>query len=391
MNQQRQTATRPAQQPAPAAQQNTAIAKQSDSPIARVSGTFRDTIAVNNRMEWALTNANLIAPAASVGAMPEGVGIALSVVLVDIENDTYDVGLGKRGLSKSVLQKLAAALGVSWDPRASGRVDDRSDPYYCAWCAVGYYRSFDGQISLLVAEKELDLREGSPTIIAIEQKARAKNKSADGQIREMRQHIQSHAETKAQLRAIRSLGIKTSYTAKELQKPFVAARVMFTGQTDDPELRTKFAMMLAESFLGGNRALYGDTGHGQAHATAPASALHSPPALGTTRDNDDEDDFPASYGESAPAQTRAAAPPPATTWTIPGGKARGTPLHEAEQEDLEYWADRIGKELAGGTARNPDRDTELHAALCAEIARREGVADEDPPASTEPTQTEAKF
>lgn len=236
--------------------------------LARVTGTFRDGNAITNRMAWASANCHLISPAPHAGALPEGTGIALSVIQVDVANDTYDVGMGKRGLSKPVLQKLAAALGISWDDRASGRVDDCSDPYYCRWRAVGNYRAFDGQVQTLLAEKELDLRVGSPTVEGLQAQQRAKNKSADNQVREMRMHIQAHAETKAQLRAIRSLGIKTAYTAGELQKPFIAARIMFTGETSDPALRKMFAEKISDSFLNARQSLY---------AERPAPPRMSPP------------------------------------------------------------------------------------------------------------------
>ena len=94
---------------------------------------------------------------------------------------------------------------------------------------------------------------------------RAKGRKADGsdrkdptrQIREMRLHILSHAESKAKLRALRSLGIKTSFTQEELKLPFAVARLMWTGRTADPELRRMFAEKQADAMIGANAALYG--------------------------------------------------------------------------------------------------------------------------------------
>lgn len=371
-------------QAAPAQRGGTELARQDDK-LSRLTGTYRVASEANSRMEWAQRNCHLIAPATSVGALPEGCGIAMSLVQVDAALDTYDVGMGKRGLSKSVLQRLASALGVSWDPSASGRLDVASDPYYCRWRAVGQYRSFDGQLQVMHAEKELDLRDGSPTCQALEAQAKRSNRTANGQIREVRAHIQSHAETKAQLRAIRSLGIKTSYTKAELDKPFVAARVMFTGQTDDPELRRVFAAKTADSFLSGSRSLYGGPGSVPMPSIEPKRFAPPPPVGSVPVDDDDFVPEPSqaaprdtSNGSSSDESPAAASDDDTFVWCIPGGKSKGTPLPEATDRDLQYWSDRVGKELESGQSRDQDRDEALYGALCEEIDRRAGGgSDED--------------
>jgi hypothetical protein len=382
---------------------------------ALAMGTFRVPKQVNELMERAQRDAILVSPATSVGAMPEGCGIALTKVVVDVvadeagniaSNDTYDVG-GKRGLSKTVLQKISAALGVSWDPTLSGRLDDGRDPYYCHWRAVGAYRSFDGQVQTITAEKEMDLRHGSAQFEALWDRYKAKKAMHErkgwkppneptGQIREMRLHILAHAESKAQLRAIRSLGIKSAYTLEELSKPFVCARVMFTGQTDDPTLRRVFAEKTADAFLGGMSALYG---HGRSTGEyAPGRAGPAPlkltgaPAVGTVAADDDElvdlgeiggdDDAPAQteqpQQERAPAedagaaksgggQRRAGAYP-----SLPAGDSKGKPLSEALLKDLQYWSKRLARELAEGTSRNAVKDEALLDAVNLEIGRRDG-------------------
>jgi hypothetical protein len=339
---------------------------QSDS----ISGTFTDAGAVNDRMQWAQQNAHLISPATAVGNMPDGCGIAMSIVTVDVKLDTYSTGGGKFGLSKTVLQKIGHAAGISWDPIASGRLDDGSHPYYVRWRAVGTYRAFDGQVQTLHAEKEFDLRTGSPQIAG----------KSDRQIAEMRAHAQSHAETKAQLRAIRSLGIKTGYTEEELRQPFVAARIMFTGKSSSPEMQREFSRMTAEAFLGGQRALYGRPANAPLNDTPPAPARLAPPPVGTTT-SDDEDDFPASYRETSgepvrpqPQNSTAAQPAAARSGaTIPGGNSKGTPIEEASDRDLEYWSKRISADLTEGKSRNPARDEPLQKAMAAELAKRQGA------------------
>src|SRR5690606_30110650 len=108
--------------------------------------------------------------------------------------------------------------------------------------------------------------------------ARSKSGDITKQLRELRLHILAHAESKAKNRAIRSLGLKPAYTRADLEKPFVVAKLMWTGQSDNPELAMRFAEMTAARMLGGSRALFGQ-------ATAPAAnalpAAKAPPPVGS--------------------------------------------------------------------------------------------------------------
>lgn len=380
------------------------IQKSSQNNIS-ATGAYSDGRAATAALRLASETMNLISPATSVDLLPEGCSIALSHVFVDlttrkngnfvnyVSGDVYDVGGSKLGLSKAVLQKIGAALGVSWDPVASGRLDDGSDPYYCRWKAVGKYRAFDGQVQTIVAEKEMDLRDGSAQLLMLWERYETKMKyakgderpkSPEGQIREMRLHIQSHAETKAQLRALRSMGMKTAYTVDDLQKPFVVARVIFTGESRDPELKRMFAAKIADSFLDASRSLYGASSAPQVQPTAQLR-LSAPPALGSVQPDEDDYIDGGDESQSAPAQsaqqntqaTPAQTPQgaqtgrPSNSFTIPGGRSKGTPIDKADRKDLEYWAERIGKDLESGNARDPERDGALHKALCDEIANRE--------------------
>lgn len=278
------------QQPIPSAR-----AALATRPASALAGSYRDERKLNQVFETASKSYHLISPATSCPKLPEGCSVALSAIQVDIENETYYTG-GKgenaqHGLSKSALQKISIAAGIAWDPARSGRTDDGSDPYYCAWQAVGEMRLFDGTKVPLTGNKVMDMREGSPQIQALweryEAAKRDPNRTAKdptAQIREMRLHIVSHAETKAQLRAIRSTGIRSSYKKHELTKPFLVARLMWTGETDDPKLREYFAKLTADFMIGTSRALYGSP-------TPPALPRNAPPpALGST--SVDENDLP---------------------------------------------------------------------------------------------------
>jgi hypothetical protein len=333
-------------------QQNKLAKKAAD----RLDGTYSDPKDTGGRMQWAATSgeANLVAPSPTVGTLPEG--CAVSFARVWAGSDCYSTGNGNYGLGKSTLQKIAAAAGISWDPMASGRLDDGSHPHYCRWRAVGFYVAFDGTRQTIVAEKEMDLREGSAQVDALNARAASKGRAgrAGLQIQEMRLHIQSHAETKAQLRAVRSLGVRTGYSTDELQKPFVVARLMFTGETRDPVLRREFAMMTARSMMQGRSALFGNSGAPVLGASAaPPAALMAhtpPPPVGST------------YDDETPPVGRFEAPPNA----LPSG----TTLAQAANGELLDAANSLSAALDEGTSNSRDADERMIAAIENEIDRR---------------------
>jgi hypothetical protein len=386
------------------------------APAPLMQQTTRDAVRITEALEAAASQCHLVSPAMSCGALPEGCAVALSTVRIDVAAETYPISGGdgesassaKVGLSKTGLDKIAAAAGISWDPERSHRLDDGRDPRYCSFVACGSYRHFDGREIVLQGTKEMDLRDGSAQVEALHERYRAKlkrweasgkrgypPKAPDAQIREMRLHILGHAETKARLRAIRALGIRTSYTTQELAKPFVVARLMFSGQTDDPELRRTFAVMQAQAMLASSRALYGDAAIARASAVPqfrPAPA----PALGRGQLDDDDEGAPSPAAETAleaqpaPAAAPAEAAPPQPTeaahdekpraatasgFLVPGGHFGGKPIEEADDRSLTYWAGRLEEALANGTARHPDKDRALVEAMRAELqARRSAEA-----------------
>lgn len=263
----------PAEQP-PSPAPSTAIAKTN----AELSVLAHDPAAVTQRLEELSESYHLVAPATSVSALPPGCGIAVSMVSINpSSDDVYSVGGGKVGLSGHALQRIGAAAGVSWDPVQSGRLDDGKHPRYVHFRAVGTVRNFDGTSRTIVGEVELDMREGSPQVEAMRERA----KSEDGfrlQYRDTCLFILRHAETKARLRAIASIGVKRSYTPEELRRPFAVASLTWTGQTDDPELRREMALRVQESMLGASAALYGPPR--QPRQLGPAR--HPAPPVGVT-------------------------------------------------------------------------------------------------------------
>lgn len=211
------------------------------------------------------------APAIGCG-IPDGCAVAWSVVRVQ-ERDTYLIkgDTNKVGLGKDALNSIAIGMGVQWDPVLSRRLDDASNPHYCRYLAVGKMRDSDGTWITVFDEKENDLRDGSQQAKDMTEK----------QLAQQRANIWSLTITKARNRAIRGRGVKCAYQRDELAKPFVSLKLIFTGESSDPEIRR----MKARAMLDSSSALYG--------GYAAQSALLPPPPVNTTGCSlDDEDGLP---------------------------------------------------------------------------------------------------
>lgn len=362
------------------------------------AGTFTDPKEINGILLWAAENCHLVSPVTQIGALPPGFAMALAEIRVDITKegnffakDTYKAGLSEneRGLSKNVLMKIAAAYGFEWDPRASGRIDDRSSPNYCNWLAVAHAQGMDGKTITYTDNKEVDLRDGSPQVQGLEAQQRAKGKDAIGQVREQRLHIQSMAETKAKLRLIRAAcALKTSYTLAELQKKFVVARLMYTGKTGDKELDRVLAVETASRFLGGSmRALYGT----EPRAAAPVRSLTAPPAVGLIPADLDGDEVEpaharqqpqrdrpglAAANQSAPAQQQPAQQSQEADEQgrsglfMPFGDHQGVAIEDVDGEPLQKMAAYLSKQIETGKSRFPDKDKRLLAGIQQELEWR---------------------
>jgi len=331
--------------------------------VAHMTGTSYDPAEADDKLRKAQSsNVHLIAPATRCDVLPPGCAVTMSALSINHFTETYPVQ-GGLGLSKVALNKLGMLLGVSWDPKRSRRLDDGRHPYRCHYVAVGYYKSFDGQLQVITGEKDLDLRDGSPTVQMMQARAAKKDKTADDQIREIRGFILEHAETKAKNRAIRSMGIKTSYTREELERPFVAARLIFTGQTDDPQLRQAFAMATAHAMLSGQNALYG-VPQQPVSMPMPALANTAPTAPATAHDPE--------TGEVIEAR-QPAEPDPCEVEPLQLPDDARTPVPDADTSVLVDWERRIAGDLADGIypPEEVEEWRELRAEIKSELVRRD--------------------
>jgi hypothetical protein len=201
---------------------------------------------------------------------------------------------------------------------------------------------------------------------------------------EKRRRITALCETMARLRAVRSIGIRAAYGVEELRRPFLVARIVFTGRTSDPELRRAFALMGAQAALSSSRAIYGPAMPWPAMPAMPAIAppmeTPEPPPLAMpapvhalpARDVQAPAPMASAPIASAPrdATPQAATAPARSGFTVPGGPEQGRPIEDASDGTLAYWVRRIGESLNTGTARNPERDRQLVAAMDHELTAR---------------------
>lgn len=289
------------------------------------AGASGDAAKLTEHLRSMAQSFHLVTPTTSVPSLPLGCGIAVSYVTADTNSDdVYSVGGKKVGISGHVLNRIAGAAGIDWDPRESGRLDDGSNPHYCHFRAVGYVRNFDLSVRTLTGEVEMDARDGSPQIDEIRKKAAAreaepnyKGKQDGGasQILELRKFLLRHAESKAKNRAIAGLpGVKRSYHPQELDRPFAVARLMWTGQVaGNPELEQRFAIMGAEKMLDGMAAMYGrpmaalPTRQVQSPSRLREFEGHEPPPVGSgTSDDGEYDDVEQLAAEVSAAASASA-------------------------------------------------------------------------------------
>lgn len=229
-----------------------------------VEGAFTNPQEATQALQRAAESFHLVSPATVCGNLPEGCEVTLSMVHIDpTDANLYKVG-SKIGLDRVSLAKIAQAAGVT--VTRSERTDNGGHPHYCSWMVEISYRLFDGSVVRRVGNVEIDCREpAGAAYVEIVEKARSATDKAgnpaprkpDAQLLELRKFLTRHAESKALNRAIAAMGIRRSYTAEELRKPFVVARVMFTGRSNDPEARREFRQHIATSFLSGTSQLYG--------------------------------------------------------------------------------------------------------------------------------------
>lgn len=294
--QDRKGGAKPAAKPAPS-QAIDRVAEPQSQVLAE--GSFGDPKKASLALKQASEAYHLVSPATVCGNLPEGCELCLSLVHIDATSrDLYKLPGGKIGLDRVSLMKIASAAGATMEE--TRRLDDGSHPHYVHWSVTISYRLFDGQVTRRTGTVEIDTREplGAAYVEICE-----KNPEPGKQLLELRKFLTRHAESKALNRAVAAMGIKRSYTAEELEKPFAVARLMFTGRSSDPEARAQFRDKIADSFLNGRTQAYGGAPQLPQHGATPVPQLHAPPPGGDSWDEDYD-----TGGEGVDSEPQQAAP-----------------------------------------------------------------------------------
>lgn len=333
----------------------------------------------NRVLSEAAEKAHLVSPATTCSMLPAGCGVIISWLKISPDPKVglvYPTGGGKVALHKQALDQIAGMAGVSWEKLT--RLDDRSDPWYCEYEAIGKYRSFDGQWQKLMDHKVMDLRDGSAAVKRIFAEAK-EGKDPAVTLQFMRSHIASHCVTKARLRAIRTLGVRTSYFPAELAKMFAVAKIAWNNDTDRPDAFMAGYVLTAQAFLGSAVGLYGPEVSPMAALPqgSPIQAPFPPAKVSvTTR--------PAE-APKAPQRTQAAPdrgePHPATdSPCVPFGKLKGTPLSQLRDDQLDWYKDYYEKAVDDATkARWIDQNRRHQEEIVAELGRRQAAGSPDDP------------
>lgn len=300
---------------------------------------------------------NVCMPITQPDLIPEMYAVALRPVAIDTRINDKGKPLGpdiyqdqrdrsKYGLTKIGLAKFAAAANISWHPAYTGRVDDQTEQWVRSYRAVGVVLGLDGTPRYITAHKTTDLRvvswgerrstwDGKEKITKVVAEggkdALGLSESALQQARQFQDEI---CESKAMNRVLRNYAfIKGLYTRDELDKPFVISALVFTGHTDDPELRREVARAMAERATGSTAALFGPAPSAN-HLIEDLGRRTPPPALGTVAvdEDDDERGQDADSSDGGPRRFIAKVTNVSSQSSPPESKRRWT-LHTIEFED----------------------------------------------------------
>ena len=143
----------------------------SPASLARIgSGPLTGIKELNEAFTALEGQANLVSPISSVDSIPALHAISLRGVRIDPKVD--DKGNGpevylsrqfckpdERALGGVALHKIMAAAGVEIVQQK--RLDDRSEPFYCAMEVTLRIRDLDGIYRKVTKAKEVDLRDGA--------------------------------------------------------------------------------------------------------------------------------------------------------------------------------------------------------------------------------------
>lgn len=262
----------------------------------------RDARALTERRQHFLERGcHVLALSSRTSALAPSHGVAFAEILIDADDRScqvyHDAAVmtpGHVALTKQGLDLIAACAGIVWLP-TSRRVDGRSIQNLWEYHVDGAITGYDGTPQILPGTAEVDLRDGSAQIgewtpskwrgLAMRNSRMRKrdpkaslqltiNGWDDKKVLLYRKHGLRVSETKAKNAAIRTLGLKATYTVDELQQPFVVFRVIYLPDMTDHAVK----QMVTANALRGASILYMPTAP-PAATTQEADAAPTDPLL----------------------------------------------------------------------------------------------------------------
>jgi hypothetical protein len=264
--------------------------------------------AINSQLaEWKRNGAHVLAPI-TLQVIPAMHRPVVAVVQIDPNPDNKEVYPQKGGgLSLSAIgwKKLADAMGIQWDPKQCGRVDNGQDANRCEYRMVGRVKSLDGTWRQIIGDKEIRMenvleelqdnyRDRAQKILDDPKEAPSFARAfpdpevwVQEKVRQdalqIKKHLLSRAQTGALARAIKSIGIRETYKPAELAKPFVFPKLVAEFDPNHPEdrafLRAQAAGAIDQLYRPVERATAPQAPMAAMpeHKEAPALEFHAPP------------------------------------------------------------------------------------------------------------------
>lgn len=161
------------------------------------------------------------------------------------------------------LKKLAVCANLTWHPTACHRTDNRQDKNYCSFQSVGGIKKNDGTVVWWRGDYDLDmevvleeLRELHRQKCSRWHKTDAEKQAyIDSSVKRdylfKSKHRLKLCQTGSENRVIRSvLGLKSAFTKKELSKPFVMVRYVFSPDLSDPIIKSQVTAAAIQAMSG---------------------------------------------------------------------------------------------------------------------------------------------
>lgn len=260
----------------------------------------RDLITVINQQlaDWKNKGAHVLAPL-TLQTIPPFFRPVVVAVQLDANPDHKEVYPQRGGgfsVSSLGWKKIGDAIGIKWIPEQCGRTDDGRNARKVCYRMVGKVRGMDGLEREVMGDKEIDL-----DVIEEETRDGYRQKAEDYlndpvegpkfrahfptaadvgawitektrvEVLQMKKHMLARAQSGAIARATKNIGIRETYTAAELAKPFVFPKLVFSPDVNNPHDR----QFLLEQATGATHRLYG----------GPVPTIPPPPILGIPRED----------------------------------------------------------------------------------------------------------